>query len=151
MNSDGSITLPADIQPSAIGTPVGIVYDFDGSVTDALLGQGAGDSGQCFFNAVFGGDDNFGAFATYQHALIVINGQCVQQSSQLNDVEYRLVRMIGNVVGLGWSQLNPNVITGSPHPTSDDYAGFPVMHFSDPMSCVPITLCYPNRAPTLVG
>jgi hypothetical protein len=143
-NSDGSITMPADIQPSAIGTPVGIVYDYDGSVTDALLGQGAGDSGQCFFNAVFGGDDNFGAFATYQHALIVMNGQCVQQSSQLNDVEYRLVRVIGNVLGLGWSQLNVNVITGSPHPTSDDYAGFPVMHFSDPMNCVPITLCYPN-------
>src|SRR5580692_7137 len=144
VNSNGTISLPADIQPTATGTPIGIVYDYDGSVTDALLGQGAGSSGECFFNAVFGGDDNFGAFATYQHALIVINGQCAQQSSQLNDVEYRLVRVIGNVLGLGWSQLNLNVITGSPHPTSDDYAGFPVMHFSDPFNCVPITLCYPN-------
>jgi hypothetical protein len=144
VNSNGTISLPADIQPTATGTPIGIVYDYDGSVTDALLGQGAGSSGECFFNAVFGGDDNFGAFATYQHALIVINGQCAQQSSQLNDVEYRLVRVIGNVFGLGWSQLNLNVITGSPHPTSDDYAGFPVMHFSDPFNCVPITLCYPN-------
>ena len=144
VNPDGTISMPADIQPTATGTPVGIVYDYDGSVTDALLGQGAGDSGECFFNAVFGGDDNFGTFATYQHALIVINGQCVQQSSQLNDVQYRLVRVIGNVLGVGWSQLNVNVITGSPHPTSDDYAGFPVMHFSDPMNCVPITLCYAN-------
>lgn len=144
LNSDGSISMPADIQPSATGTPVGIVYDYDGSVTDALLGQGAGDSGECFFNAVFGGDDDFGTFATYQHALIVINGQCALQSSQLNDVEYRLVRVMGNVLGLGWSQLNLNVITGSPHPTSDDYAGFPVMHYTDPMNCVPITLCYPN-------
>lgn len=144
VNSDGSISMPADIQPTAIGTPVGIVYDYDGAVTDALLGQGAGDSGQCFFNAVFGGDDNFGTLATYQHALIVVNGQCVQHSSQLNDVEYRLVRVIGKVLGLGWSQLNLNVITGSPHPTSDDYAGFPMMHFTDPMNCVPITLCYPN-------
>ncbi len=144
VNSDGTISMPADIQPTATGTPVGIVYDYDGSVTDALLGQGAGDAGECFFNAVFGGDDNFGTFATYQHALIVINGQCVQQSSQLNDVEYRLVRAIGNVLGVGWSQLNVNVITGSPHPTADDYAGFPVMHFSDPMNCVPITLCYAN-------
>ena len=144
VNSDGTISMPADIQPTATGTPVGIVYDYDGSVTDALLGQGAGDAGECFFNAVFGGDDNFGTFATYQHALIVINGQCVQQSSQLNDVEYRLVRAIGNVLGVGWSQLNVNVITGSPHPTADDYAGFPVMHFSDPMNCVPITRCYAN-------
>jgi len=144
VNSDGTVSMPADIQPTATGTPVGIVYDYDGSVTDALLGQGAGGSGECFFNAVFGGDDNFGTFATYQHALIVINGQCIQQSSQLNDVEYRLVRAIGNVLGVGWSQLNVNVITGSPHPTSDDYAGFPVMHFSDPMNCVPITRCYAN-------
>ena len=144
VNSDGTISMPADIQPTATGTPVGIVYDYDGSVTDALLGQGAGGSGECFSNAVFGGDDNFGTFATYQHALIVINGQCVQQSSQLNDVEYRLVRVIGNVLGVGWSQVNVNVITGKPHPTADDYAGFPVMHSSDPMNCVPITLCYAN-------
>jgi hypothetical protein len=144
VNSDGTISMPADIQPSATGTPVGIVYDYDGTVTDALLGSGAGDSSQCFSNAVFGGDDNYGQFATYQHALIVINGQCAQLSSQLIDVEYRLVRMIGNVLGVGWSQVNPNVITGNPHPTSDDFAGFPVMHYQDPFNCVPITLCYPN-------
>jgi hypothetical protein len=143
-NADGSISMPADIQPSALGAPVGIVYDYDGSVTDALLGAGAGGSSQCFFNAVFGGDDNYGAFATYEHALIVINGQCAQQLSQLTDVEYRLVRVIGSVLGLGWSQLNLNVQTGKPHPTSDDYAGFPVMHFMDLWNCVPITLCYPN-------
>ena len=143
VNADGSISMPADIQPTATGTPVGIVYDYDGSVTDALMGSGAGASTQCFSNAVFGGNDNYGAFATYQHALIVINGQCALQSSQITDVEYRLVRVIGSVLGLGWSQVNPNVIT-TPHPTSDDYAGFPVMHFSDPPNCVPITLCYPN-------
>jgi len=144
VNSDGTISMPADIQPTPTGTPVGIVYDYDGSVTDALIGSGAGDSSQCFSNAVFGGDDNYGTFATYQHALIVINGQCALQSSQLNDVKYRLVRVIGSVLGLGWSQLNPNVLTGTPHPTSDDYAGFPVMHFTDHFNCVPITLCYPN-------
>src|SRR5579864_7799745 len=142
--SGGVITMPADIQPTATGTPIGIVYDYDGSVTDALLGAGAGGSSQCFFNAVFGGTDNYGTWATYQHGLIVINGQCAQQSSQLNDVEYRLVRAIGNILGLGWSQANLNVQTYSPRPTSDDYAGFPVMHFTDSWSCVPITLCYPN-------
>lgn len=144
VNTDGSISMPADIQPTAIGMPVGIVYDYDGSVTDALLGQGAGGASECFFNAVFGGTDNYGVFATYQHALIIMNGQCVRQSSQLTDVEYRLVRVIGNVLGVGWSQLNGNVQTGKPHPTSDDYAGFPVMHYMDLWNCVPITLCYPN-------
>jgi len=144
VNANGTITMPADIQPSATGTPVGVVYDYDGSVTDAFLGAGAGDSSQCFYNAVYGGDDNFGSPAIYQHALIVINGQCALYPSQLADVEYRLVRVIGSVLGLGWSQVNPNVLTGNPAPTTADYAGFPVMHYTDPVSCVPITTCYPN-------
>jgi len=144
LNADGTITLPLDIQPGAIGTPVGVVYDSDGSVTAALLGAGAGSSSQCFFNAAFGGIDNFTQSATLQHALVVLNGQCAQQSSQLADVEYRLVRVLGGVLGVGWSQLNPNVISGSPKPTSDDLAGFPVMHYLDPQNCVPITLCFPN-------
>jgi hypothetical protein len=144
VNPNGTITMPADIQPSATGTPVGVVYDYDGTVTDALLGAGAGDSSQCFFNAVYGGDDNFGALGTYQHALIVINGQCALYDSQLVDVEYRLVRVIGNVLGLGWSQVNPNVLTGNPPPTPADYLGFPVMHYTDPIGCVPITICYAN-------
>ncbi len=144
LNSDGTIAMPADIQSTATGTPIGIVYDYDGSVTDALLGEGAGGSSQCFSNAAYGGNDSYGSFATYQHALIVIDGQCAQQSSQLTDVEYRLVRVIGSVLGLGWSQVNPNVLTRNPPPTSDDYAGFPVMHSIDPMNCTPITICYPN-------
>ncbi len=144
VNSDGTISMPADIQSAATGTPVGVVYDSDGTVTDALLGAGAGDSSHCFSNAAFGGNDNYGSLATYQHALVVINGQCAQQSSQLVDFEYRLVRVLGTVMGLGWSQLNPNVITGSPPATLDDYAGFPVMHYIDPASCSPIARCYPN-------
>jgi hypothetical protein len=144
VNSSGVITGPADITPSATGTPVGVVYDYDGSVTDALLGTGAGDASECFYNAAYGGDDNFGPLAAYQHALIVINGQCALESSQLVEVEYRLVRVIGEVLGLGWSQVNSNIITGNPPATAADYAGFPVMHYTDPSSCVPITNCYAN-------
>ena len=139
VNSDGSISMPPDIQPTAIGTPVGIVYDYDGTVTDALLGQGAGGLQPMLLQRRLRRDDNYGMFATYQHALIVMNGQCAQQSSQFTDVEYRLVRVIGNVLGLGWSQLNVNV--HHRHAPSDDrrLCRFPVMHFMDPMNCVPIT------------
>jgi hypothetical protein len=144
VNSEGTVTAPADITPSATGTPVGIVYDYDGTVTDALLGAGAGDASQCFWNAVYGGVDNFGVGANFLHALVVINGQCAVQSSQVTDVEYRLVRVLGGVLGLGWSQMNLNVIALDPPPTAADYAGFPVMHFLDLPSCVPITVCYPN-------
>ena len=59
-------------------------------------------------------------------------------------MKYRLVRVLGQILGLGWSQLNLNVITGVPHPTADDYAGFPLMHAQDPLVCVPISLCYYN-------
>ena len=38
------------------------------------------------------------------------------------------------------------MLTRNPVPTSDDFAGFPVMHFADPISCVPISVCYPNAA-----
>jgi hypothetical protein len=144
VDSSGTVTAPADITPAATQTPVGIVYDYDGSVTDALLGSGAGDASQCFWNAVYGGTDNFSPAADFLHALVVINGQCALQSSQLTDVEYRLVRVLGNVLGLGWSQLNVNVSTGNPYPTAADYAGFPVMHYMDPANCVPITICYQN-------
>lgn len=144
VNSNGVVTAPADITPDATSKPVGIVYDYDGTVTDALLGAGAGDPSECFWNAVYGGPDNFGTNANFLHALVVINGQCALQSSQLTDVEYRLVRVLGSVIGMGWSQLNVNVVTGSPPPTPDDYAGFPVMHYMDPPNCVPITLCYAN-------
>jgi hypothetical protein len=142
-NSDNSITMPADILPTATGTPVGIVYDVDGTVTDALLGQGAGDASECFGNAVFGGLDNFGANTYFLHALVVVNGNCVPQLPD-PDVEYRLVRVLGQVLGLGWSQTNLNVQTGNPPPTANDYVGFTIMHAVDSPGCVPISLCYSN-------
>jgi hypothetical protein len=141
---DGTYTIPTDIQPSALATPVGIVYDYDGQVTDALLGIGAGDVGLCFTNAVYGGPDNFSTDGHLAHALVVINGVCAASNSQLPDVRYRLVRALGRVLGLGWSQANLNVITRYPAPGTDDFEGFPLMHFMDSVSCVPIAICYPD-------
>ena len=142
--TNGVITAPADITSTATGTPLGIVYDYDGTVTDALLGEGAGDLADCFTNAVYGGPDNFSTAGNIVHALVVINGICAATSAQLPDVQYRLVRVLGRIVGLGWSQANLNVQTQEPPPTSADFAGFPVMHFTDSISCVPISVCYPN-------
>ncbi|MGA8067199.1 MAG: hypothetical protein WCA47_07700 [Terriglobales bacterium] len=144
--ANGTITGPLDIASSATSTPVGIVYDYDGTVTDALLGQGAGGLSDCFTNAVYGGPDNFSASGNIVHALVVINGNCAATTAQLPDVQYRLVRVLGRILGLGWSQANVNVLTQNPPATSDDFAGFPLMHFSDPISCVPISACYPDAA-----
>ncbi len=142
----GVVTAPADITSSATGTPLGIVYDYDGTVTDAVLGGGAGSVDQCFINAVYGGPDNFAPTGNIVHALVIINGVCAATNGQLPDVQYRLVRLLGRVFGLGWSQANLNVQSGNPVPTAGDFAGFPVMHFFDSPDCVPITVCYPNPA-----
>ena len=142
-NGDGVVTAPADITSSATGTPVGIVYDYDGTVTDAILGEGAGALEDCFTNAVYGGPDNFSVAGNIVHALVVINGVCAATTAQLPDVQYRLVRVLGRTLGLGWSQANLNVLTQNPPPTSADFAGFPLMHFTDGVNCVPITICYP--------
>src|SRR5947208_2952521 len=82
-NSDGTYTLPDDIVPTAVNTPVGVLYDFDGQVTDALLGQGAGGIDLCFSNTAYGGPDNFSSDAHLIHALVVINGVCVADTSQI--------------------------------------------------------------------
>jgi hypothetical protein len=142
----GVITAPPDITSQATSTPLGIVYDYDGTVTDALLGEGAGSLADCFTNAVYGGPDNFSASGNIVHAVAIINGVCAATTSQLPDVQYRLVRVLGHIFGLAWSQANDNVLTHNPYPGAADFAGFPVMHFEDPINCVPISLCYPNAA-----
>jgi hypothetical protein len=141
---DGTYTIPADIQPTATDKPVGVVYDADGAVTSALLGQGAGDAAYCFSNAVFGGPDAYSTDGHLAHALVVLNGVCASSAASLPDVKYRLVRIVGRVLGLDWSQLNNHVITRHPAPTNDDYAGFPLMHNFDPPGCAPISRCLPD-------
>ena len=141
---DGTYSIPNDIQPGALTTPVGIVYDADGQVTDALLGEGAGGLDNCFTNAAYGGPDNFSSDAHLTHALVVINGVCIADTSKLPDIRYRVTRTLGRVLGLGWSQANPNVITRKPPPVPDDFKGFPLMHFLDPVGCLPISVCFPD-------
>src|SRR6185312_693292 len=146
VNSDGSVSMPSDILPAAIATPVAVVYDQDGSVTDALLGQGAGSASSCFSNAAFGGLDSFSTDAHIVHGLIVLNGNCLQSASQEPDLEYRLVRVIGRIFGLDWSQTNINVLTGKPAAVAADFTGFTIMHGSDPTFCTPISSCFPNAS-----
>lgn len=143
--ANGVLSIPADIQPSAVTSALGIVYDADGSITDAFLGTGASNAAYCGSNSVFGGVDNFASNAHFLHALIVLNGNCAASSSQLPDLQYHLLRIIGRVLGLDWSQANLNVITRNPAPTTSDYAGFTLMHEIDPPSCVPVSICYSNN------
>jgi len=118
-NPDGTITVPTDIQPTATDKPLAFVYDYDGAVTDAFLGAGAGDPSLCFTNSVLGGPDNFSSDGSIVHALVVINGNCMQSADD-PDVKYHLVRLLGQVLGLDWTQVNVNVETLNPPATADD-------------------------------
>ncbi len=137
----GQINMPADIQPSALDKPVALVYDSDGKVTDALLGQGAGAADMCGGNAVYGAPDNSASDAHLAHALVVLNGNCVQTAAALPDLKYHLIRVLGRVLGLDWVDLNSNVFTRKPFPIPEDYLGFPVMHALDP-PCPNSTVCF---------
>ena len=81
--------------------------------------------------------DNFTTDGHFAHALVIINGNCAQYASDLPILQYRLARQLGRVLGLDWSQINDNVVTGAPPPTMNDYAGYPMMH---PMGA----LCFPT-------
>ena len=59
-------------------------------------------------------------------------------------MKYRLVRVLGRVLGLDWSQANVNVFTRVPPWTQQDLNGLSIMHAVDETGCVPITLCFPN-------
>ncbi len=107
--------------------PIAIVYDKDGSVIEALLGKGAGAYEVCSTNAVIEKVDRIGEDGHLAHALVVINGNCAQFATDLPFLHFQLVRVLGRVLGLDYSQLNENIVTGTPAPTMDDYAGFPVM------------------------
>ncbi|MGE5206495.1 MAG: Ig-like domain-containing protein [Chlamydiota bacterium] len=137
----GQVNMPADIQPTALDKPVAIVYDADGKVTDALLGQGAGAADMCGSNAAYGGPDNYSTNAHLAHALVVLNGNCAQTTAALADLKYHLIRVLGRVLGLDWVDLNSNVFTRKPFPIPDDYLGFPVMHALDPF-CPNSTVCF---------
>jgi hypothetical protein len=135
--ASGTLTLPADIQPTAIEKPIAVVYDHDGAVIDTLLGTGASAPAECLANGVIGGPDAYNTSAHYTHALIIINGRCLSGPGDLPRMRYLLLRVLGKTLGLGWSQLNDNLATGSPPPTVLDAAGLPIMHPS-PLLCGPI-------------
>ncbi len=142
----GSPVLPADVRSANWQSkPIAIVYDSDGSVIDALLGAGGSDPSGCLQNGVVESVDLFGTGSTIEHALLILNGRCTgPDARQQTQLEYQLVRAFGRILGLGWSQTNDNVFTGSPAPTYQQALYWPMMHPID-IICGPYTFqCMPN-------
>ena len=142
-NTYGSATgvvFPADVQAgNYLSVQIAVVYDRDGSVTDLLLGQGASDPSGCRQNGVTESVDSIVPSGWIEHAVLVVNGRCTGSAAEMQtQLQYQLMRAFGRVLGLGWSQLNDNVFTGSPVPTYEQELHWPVMHPID-IVCGPYT------------
>ncbi len=126
----GGMEYPADVMSSnAAAVPIAVIYDTDGSVTDTLLGSGASAPAGCNANAVTSTVDAFDPAGYIVHAIIVLNGRCTgPAAAQQMQMQYKLERAFGRVLGLAWSQNNDNVFTGSPTPTYNQALHWPIMH-----------------------
>jgi hypothetical protein len=140
------LIFPADVQSrNYAAKQIAVIYDSDGSVTDLLLGNGASDPTSCLQNGVTESVDSIVPSGTIQHAILVLNGRCTgPQPEKQMQMQYQLMRAFGRVLGLGWSQTNDNVFTGSPTPTFNQAMHWPVMHPID-ILCGPYTYqCMPQ-------
>ncbi len=140
------LIFPADVQSSNYAAiQIAVIYDSDGSVTDLLLGNGASDPTSCRQNGVTESVDSIVPAGFIQHAVLVLNGRCTGTNpEQQMQLQYQLMRAFGRVLGLGWSQTNDNVFTGSPQPTFNQAMHWPVMHPID-VICGPYTYqCMPQ-------
>jgi hypothetical protein len=144
------VVFPADVQASNYqNIQIAVVYDYDGSVIDLLLGSGASDPSGCLQNGVLESVDGFGQTAVIEHAVIVLNGRCVGSSPQeLMQMQYQLTRVFGRVLGLAWSQLNDSIFTGTAPATKAEEAFWPLMHPIDVL-CGPYTYQCMQNAFTL--
>jgi hypothetical protein len=123
-NQVGQIAQPADVTPAATGYPLGVIYDADGSVIDALFGTGASQPVSCQNNGVWVWLDNINPDATIAHGIIVLNGLCATNSSLLAMMSFELERAFGRILNLDYAQVNPGALqNGEP----GGAVGWPVM------------------------
>ncbi len=112
VDTSGQITAPADVTSSSTGSPVAVIYDYDGSVINAVFGTTASAPSACQNNGVFFWIDNFNPDATITHAVILLNGLCATSPAMLDMMSFEVERAFGSILGLGFSQVNPDALTG---------------------------------------
>jgi hypothetical protein len=122
--TNGQIVQPADVTPAAAGYPVGVIYDSDGSVIDAVFGAGASQPTSCQNNGVWVWMDNVNPDATIAHAIILLNGLCATSSDLITMMSFEIERAFGRVLNLDYSQVNPTALTAQ---LPGGVQGWPVM------------------------
>ncbi|MGA7831455.1 MAG: IPT/TIG domain-containing protein [Terracidiphilus sp.] len=120
----GVITAPADIAPSATSYPVGVIFDADGSVTDALYGEGVSEQHSCQNNGVYVWIDSVNPNGSFAHGIILLNGLCATNANLLEMMSFELERAFGRLLGLDYAQVNPGAASNG---ETGGTQGWPVM------------------------
>jgi hypothetical protein len=139
------IKMPADMQPTATNRPLGIIFDTDGSVINAFFGAGASLPALCQQNGVMTKVDNISPSGNILHALIFINGLCTATTAQVTVLKYQLLRGVGQILGLDWSQANEEMFAAN-QVSSAGLAGWPIMHPIERLCNATGQSCIPNGA-----
>jgi hypothetical protein len=137
----GVITAPADVTPSATSFPLGVIFDADGSVINALFGAGVSQQNSCQNNGVFVWIDNVNPDATIAHAIIVLNGLCATSPNLLQMMSFELERAFGRILGLDYAQVNQGALTNG---EVNGMLGWPVMQPSTGLCGAAGGACIPN-------
>jgi len=137
----GVIIEPADITPSATSYPLAIIFDADGTVINALYGDGASSPTSCQSNGVYVWLDNVNPDATMAHAVILLNGLCAANSNLLAMMSFELERAFGRILGLDDSQVNPGAATNG---ELNGTLGWPVMQPMSGLCGASGGVCIPN-------
>jgi len=137
------IAMPADMQPTATNRPLGIIFDTDGSVIDAFFGAGASSPALCQQNGAMTRVDNISPSGNILHALIFINGLCTTTTAQITVLKYQLLRGVGRILGIDWSQANEEMFAVD-QVSSNGLAGWPIMHPIERLCDASGQSCIPN-------
>ena len=137
----GGLIEPADVTPSATSYPLGIIFDADGSVINALFGSGVSQQNSCQNNGVYVWLDNVNPDATIAHGIIVLNGLCATNANLLEMMSFELERAFGRILGLDYSQVNPGAATNG---EANGTLGWPVMQPLSGLCGASGGACIPN-------
>lgn len=104
---NGDLAQPADVAATAVAYPVGVIFDYDGSVIDTVLGADTSDPSSCETSGVVVWTDNILPDATIAHAVMIVNGRCTATVQQVEMLNFLILRGFGEILGLGASQVFP--------------------------------------------
>jgi hypothetical protein len=137
----GVIIEPADVTPSATSYPLGIIFDADGSIINALFGAGVSQQNSCQNNGVYVWIDNVNPDSTIAHGIILLNGLCATNANLLAMMSFELERAFGRILGLDYSQVNPGAATNG---EVNGMLGWPVMQPISGLCGASGGACIPN-------